>query len=376
MKKTYFLILLAISHFATAQAPAGYYNSATGSGYTLKTQLKTIITSGHSDQGYNSLWSLYTNSAYRDNFYEVNNTLLDIYSERPSGTDSYEYTPGSDQCGNYSAEGICYNREHLVPQSYFDNYQVNPMKNDPFHVVPTDGWVNGVRGNLPFGVVASANYTSTNGSKRGTNLNSGYSAGFTGTVFEPIDEFKGDVARSLLYFATRYQDLMDNFYAAANGSSTQATVMFDGSINKVFNDTFLNILLTWHTNDPVSAREIAINNAVYNFQGNRNPYIDNPAYACQVWVTNCTALNLSTADFAVAELKLYPNPSPNGTVYISSEKDIDRIEVVNIRGQIIQLMDSPQAHDQVYSIENLQSGFYFIRITSDQVVETRKIIVQ
>src|SRR5690606_27033525 len=170
MKKTYFLILLAISHFATAQAPAGYYNSATGSGYTLKTQLKTIITSGHSDQGYNSLWSLYTNSAYRDNFYEVNNTLLDIYSERPSGTDSYEYTPGSDQCGNYSAEGSCYNREHLVPQSYFDNYQVNPMKNDPFHVVPTDGWVNGVRGNLPFGVVASANYTSTNGSKRGTNL--------------------------------------------------------------------------------------------------------------------------------------------------------------------------------------------------------------
>ncbi len=372
MKKIYLLLL--IPFYTLAQIPAGYYNNATGTGYTLKTQLKTIISNGHIDQGYSSLWSLYLQPAFRDNYYETNSTLLDIYSERPNSADSYEYTPGEDQCGNYNMEGICYNREHLVPQSYFDNFQVNPMKNDPFHVAPTDGWVNGARGNLPFGVVASANFTSSNGSKRGTNLNSGYSAGFSGTVFEPIDEFKGDVARSILYFATRYEDLMDNFYAAADGSSTQAKAMFDGSTTKVFNDTFLNILLTWHMNDPVSAREIAINNAVYNYQNNRNPYIDHPEYACQIWTTYCNSL--SVQESLAVSLKIYPNPSDTGTINIFTDASIDRIEVINLSGQRMHQIEDPQSHNNTYTVENLSQGFYFVRITSDTQSETRKIIIQ
>src|SRR5690606_10833762 len=186
------------------------------------------ISNGHNDQGYNSLWTLFTNPAFRDNYYENNGTLLDMYSENPTGTDSYEYSGTSDQCGNYNSEGDCYNREHLVPQSYFEDYQVNPMKNDPFHVVPSDGWVNGQRNNLPFGRVASPTYTSSNGSKKGNNINSGYSAGYSSVVFEPIDEFKGDIARSLFYFATRYENFMDDFYDAADGSSTQSKAMFDG----------------------------------------------------------------------------------------------------------------------------------------------------
>lgn len=373
MKKLYSLLVF-VSAAAFAQIPSNYYNSATGTGYTLKTQLKTIITNGHSDQGYNSLWSLYTQPAFRDNYYENNGTLLDIYSEKPNGTDSYEYIDTSDQCGNYNSEGDCYNREHLVPQSYFDDYQVNPMKNDPFHVVPSDGWVNGQRNNLPFGPVGSATYTSSNGSKKGSNLNAGYSAGFSGNVFEPIDEFKGDVARSFFYFATRYEDLMDNFYNTADGSSTQAKVMFDGTTNKVFSTTFLNILITWHQNDPVSAKEIAVNNAVYNYQGNRNPYIDHPEYVCQIWSAACNALGTDTPNRTL-KVSVYPNPSSNGQINIYCETDLQKIQITNISGQTIREITNPALQNNSYQIDELPQGFYLIRISGDEGESVQKIII-
>src|SRR5690606_41593555 len=72
----------------------------------------------------------------------------------------------------------------------------SPMSTDGPHVVPTDGYVNGQRSNHPIGKVSSASWTSTNGSKKGSSAVPGYS----GTVFEPIDEFKGDVARVYFYF--------------------------------------------------------------------------------------------------------------------------------------------------------------------------------
>lgn len=374
MKKLYFLLCLNVSLTVLAQAPANYYNSATSTGYQLKSQLKSIIRSGHIDRGYNSLWSIYQNPGYRDAYYENNNTILDIYSENPFGTDSYEYTPGNNQCGDYNSEGDCYNREHLVPQSYFENYlSGNPMKNDPHHVVPTDGWVNGIRGNLPFGVVDIANYTSSNGSKRGSNLDSGYSVGFTGTVFEPINEFKGDVARSLLYFATRYEDYMDNFYATASTSS-QAKAMFDGSTDKVFNDTFLNILISWHLADPVSAKEIAINNVVYAYQGNRNPFVDNPDYACLIWSSTCTALSINS--FASTAVVLYPNPSRDGRFYLTGLTSLTSVEISNLNGQIIFADYAPILTNDTYSAENLTSGFYFVNIKTNEGVIVKKLIVE
>ena len=90
--KKYLYLLLFVNAIVFAQIPTGYYNSATGTGYALKTQLKTRITTGHVDQGYGSIWGLYTQSAFRDNYYENNGSLLDMYSEKPSGLDSYEYT--------------------------------------------------------------------------------------------------------------------------------------------------------------------------------------------------------------------------------------------------------------------------------------------
>ncbi|HEX8270665.1 MAG TPA: endonuclease [Flavobacterium sp.] len=375
MKKIFTLLMLVSCAIGFAQIPAGYYNNATGTGYTLKSQLRTIIANGHSDQGYNALWTLFTNSAFRDNYYEADGTLLDMYSEKPLGADSYEYSSTSQQCGNYDSEGDCYNREHLIPQSYFEDFQVNPMKNDPFHVVPSDGWVNGKRNNLPFGVVGTATYTSSNGSKSGNNSNTGYATGYSGIVFEPIDEFKGDIARSIFYFATRYETFMDDFYAAADGTSTQAKAMFDGSTNKVFSDTFLNILITWHKNDPVSLKEIAINNAVYNFQGNRNPYIDNPNYVCLIYGPQCQALNTVAFDSPLNNVSIYPNPTNNNQISISSESRIDEIQLININGQIVREITSPAADNNIYTISNLTSGFYFVKLTSEKGSVTKKILV-
>lgn len=274
MKNFYFLILAIITtSISFAQIPSNYYDSANGlTGFALKTQLKVIITNGHSDQGYSALYSGYT-TTHSDNIaqsgYENDNTILLYYTENPNGTDPYVFNHGSNQCGNYNAESICYNREHLIPQSSFSG--ASPMKNDIHHVIPSDGYANGQRGSFPFGTVGSASWTSLNGSKKGNSNVVGYS----GTVFEPIDEFKGDIARAVLYFATRYEDTVDD-YTGFN--------MFNGTEDQALFPWAIDLLLDWHYNvDPVDQREIDRNDAAYNFQGNANPFVDHPEYANIIW---------------------------------------------------------------------------------------------
>ena len=382
MKKLYLFLLLSISAIGFSQAPATYYNNATGTGYALKTQLKTIITSGHVDKGYgsgtsqtnNGLWSAY-GTTDRDNGigYENDNTIVDIYSENPAGTDPYNFnfnaTSGgnSGQCGSYSNEGDCYNREHLIPQSYFGSTGI--MRNDVHHIYPTDGKVNGIRSDYAFGKVNVASFTSLNGSKLGSALNSGYSAGFSGTVFEPIDEFKGDIARVFFYFATRYESQMASFYSTY--TAVDCRVMFNGSANQVFSPTFLNILLTWNAQDPVSQKEIKRNNAAYVHQGNRNPYIDHPEYVTSIWGT---PLAISTVD-ALAAISVYPNPSNNHRINIESEKALDQIQLININGQLMQEIKNPSVQNNTYTLENLPSGFYFLKLTSENQTATKKVIV-
>ncbi|QZK90712.1 endonuclease [Flavobacterium sp. CHNK8] len=265
MKHIYTALLFLFLSVASAQAPSGYYSTATGTGYTLKTQLYNVI-KGHTDQGYAGLWTTYATSD-RDHQNENDNTIFDLYSENQNGTDPYTFTLTTGQCGTYAVEGDCYNREHMIPQSVFNS--AAPMVSDAHFIPPTDGKVNGLRSNFPHGNVATASTTTLNGSKLGTSAVSGY----TGTVFEPAAAFKGDIARMYFYFATRYENTVAGYPFA----------MFDGSSNQVFTTAFLNVLLSWHANDPVSAREIERNNAIYARQGNRNPFIDNPSYVAAIW---------------------------------------------------------------------------------------------
>lgn len=265
MKLKLLMLTFFMSLYSFAQIPTGYYSTATGTGYTLKTQLYNKI-KGHTDRGYAGLWTTYATSD-RDNQYENDNTVFDYYSENPTGTDPVIFVYSTNQCGTYTTEGYCYNREHIVPQSVFNS--AAPMYADAHFIPPVDGYVNGMRSDNPHGKVASATWTSLNGSKRGTSAVSGY----TGTVFEPLDDFKGDIARMYFYFATRYENTVSSYSYA----------MFNGTSNQVFTTAFRDMLVQWHNQDPVSAREIARNNAIYARQGNRNPYIDHPEYVGMIW---------------------------------------------------------------------------------------------
>ncbi|MCA1919235.1 MAG: endonuclease, partial [Flavobacterium piscis] len=292
MKKNYFLFLLMFTAVGFSQIPAGYYDTATGTGYTLKTQLYNII-KGHTDNGYGGLYTTYATSDI-DNFYENDGTVLDMYSENPAGNDPYTYSIATTQrCGNYTNEGDCYNREHIIPQSVFD--EKAPMVSDAHFITPTDGKVNGVRSNYPHSVVVAPTETSLNGSKLGPSTTAGYS----GPVFEPIDEFKGDIARMYFYFATRYENTVAGY----------SYPMFNGTANKVFTPAFLSQLIAWHNQDPVNAREIARNNAIYTRQNNRNPYIDHPEYVAAVWTTE-------------ADDTTPPNPASNLTVTASTSSTV------------------------------------------------------
>lgn len=402
MKKLYTIYSLLFAITLMAQQPADYYNSAIGlSGYALKTQLKKIIDDQpdgitneylHTDQGYgsgtsttdNGLWSAYgTTDRDMGIGYENDNTIVDMYSENPSASDPYNFnynTSGGGnggQCGSYTGEGDCYNREHLVPQAYFDHHQVNPMKNDANFVIPTDGKVNNVRDNKPFGKVASASYTSANGSKLGGSLTSPYLS-YSGTVFEPIDEFKGDIARCLFYFATRYEDSMNDFYNGANASNCESKNMFDGSIDKVFSDSFILTLIKWHIEDPVSTKEIIRNNAIFDFQSNRNPYIDNPNYICEIYPSQCTIVQnlLAAENFAsINNVVIYPNPTSNGTFSIANATNLKAITIYNVNGQIVQEVKNPTLSNESYQISNLSSGFYLVQLASENGTATKKVIV-
>ena len=279
--------LLCLSAFipvlSFAQIPAGYYDGASAlSGYALKTKLHEIISAKNINWHYGDLTAFY-NQTDLDRYYDhtASNTtiLLDIYSEIPDGPDAYEYTT-ANIIGSANAEGQGWNREHMMPQSTFNsNY---PMYSDMFYVIPTDARINQLRSNYPYGKAGSTNhYTFTNGSKISNNGTPG--SGYTGRVYEPIDEFKGDVARSLLYFSVRYEGKLSSFNYFNGTSAANDRSPLDGTEEKAFENWYINLLMQWHNQDPVSQKEIDRNNAVYSIQKNRNPFIDHPEWVNIIW---------------------------------------------------------------------------------------------
>ena len=251
------LILLVFTSFGLwAQIPNGYYNNANGkTGDELKVALHNII-KGHHVVSYNGLINAF---AYTD--CKPNGKIWDIYS-------NIEYSPSTGLCGEYEQEGDCWNREHTWPQSWF-NESTTP-RSDLFHVYPTDGYVNGQRSNYPYGEVNNPIYTSGNGSKLGPCVTSGYSS----RVFEPIDEYKGDIARGYFYMSVRYYSEDSDW--GTSGMTNKSEIL----------PWAMTMLLRWSDEDPVSDKEIARNNAVYGYQNNRNPFIDHPEYAHMIWDEN------------------------------------------------------------------------------------------
>lgn len=333
---------ILLSFTAFGQIPQGYYDSASGlSGQQLRAALKDII-DDHQEQTYASLWTHFQSTD--DN---INGKVWDMYSDIPGGTPSYTYTFVSDQCGNYSSEGDCYNREHSFPKSWFNDG--TPMLTDLFHIYPTDGYVNGQRSNYPYGVVGNASWTSSNGSKVGNCSYTGYS----GIVFEPIDEYKGDFARTYFYMMTRYMDQVYSWESdmlSGNDLSAWAKEM----------------LLEWDVEDPVSQKEVDRNNAVYLVQNNRNPFIDHPEFTGQIW-----GLPAGTIDPEYQQIRIW---YAGGNIHIDSQANIyGYITILNIIGQ--QFYSSQLNYDISSFSLKLNSGIYVIIIESKIETFCYKLII-
>ena len=266
-----------------------YKNAKNKKGYALRVAMHNIIRN-YTSVSYNGLWNAFQTTDKRPD----NNKVWDIYSDRPGSTAAYYFTFGSDQCGSYSGEGDCYNREHTVPKSWFGG-STAPMYTDLFHLYPTDGFVNSKRSNLPIGKVTNATWTSTNGSKVGTSNISGYS----GQVFEPIDSFKGDFARIYFYMAVCYMD--ENL-----GVETQSN--FSGGNLKPWAK---QLLLQWAALDPVSQKEIDRNNAVYQLQNNRNPFVDYPELVEMIFGNDTNTVFNPALHPSAAKTNRVPSQAPS-----------------------------------------------------------------
>ena len=272
------LLVFTTNSFAQEQEWKEYYKAANGkSGAALKTAFAGIIYNrdegGSLNNAYNALWT-----HFRTTDALPNGKVWDMYSNKR------EMTFGTDQAGNYKVEGDVYNREHSMPNSWFGG-KVMPMYTDLYHLYPTDGYVNSKRSNHPFGETNGESYKSANNfSKLGKCTYPGY----TGTVFEPNDLYKGDFARTYFYMVTCYEEQIPTWYQkyGVNGSGeTKNAVMatLDGNTYPGLSSWQLEMMMKWAKNDPVSEKEIKRNNAVYGIQKNRNPFIDYPGLEQYIW---------------------------------------------------------------------------------------------
>lgn len=240
-----------------------YYKSLEGKkGQELFKAIQSLQKSKTGGIGsYADLYETYK-TAFVDKYYEKDGTILDIYSANPNGKDPYEFKMGMwdgkgsrGTRGNGNAESHMYNREHVIPQSWFGKRQ--PTRNDAHFVWPTDKYVNNRRGSFPHGKV-SKGWTSKNGTKVGNNN------------AEPIDAFKGDVVRAYFYFQATHHNA---------GNRANLTTSFP-----YFTPNYLTLYRIWDKKDPIDQFDIDRNNAVAEAQGGiRNPFSDYPELPDLIW---------------------------------------------------------------------------------------------
>lgn len=344
--------LLLCCFQALGQPPAGYYNPAQGLyGLQLKAALHDII-DGHTSVTYQSLYAYFQQTDIK-----TGNIVWDIYSDIPSGTPPYTYYYNNgDECGNYTQEGDCFNREHSWPNSWFGG-EVMPMYSDLFHLYPTDGYVNNRRANYPFGKVGTSSWTSQNGSKVGNCISPGYS----GTVFEPIDEYKGDFARSYFYMSTRYY---------SEDAGWPGSDMTNGADLLNWART---MLLLWHQQDPVSQKETDRNNLVYGIQNNRNPFIDNPQFVNDIWEEGA---GISESDNK-HKLDIYPNPAKDQCIILLPDiKSGMILELSDVSGRLIKTIDVGHNPSYVLCVNELLPGTYFLNIICTEVLKYHAIMIK
>ncbi len=362
MKKliSYSLFFFTGAICAQAGAPAAYYNgfNFNQNGSALKSALATKITSTHT----NILNYQEAEEALRivdlDPIDASNANVLLLYGFSPNICPASTSDDNDHRRRKKTSDGAgasCqWNREHTYAKSLgTPNLATSGPGADAHHLRASDVQRNGNRGSKKFGA------------------GSGNSGGSTGSTWYPGDEWKGDVSRMMMYMYLRYGSR-----CLPKNVGVGTTVASDSNM--------IDLFLQWNAEDPVSEFEDKRNTYLGNSsnaygQGNRNPFIDNPYLATLIW-GGTPAENrwptLETQSFdRLAATSIYPNPTNDNRIQIESEVVLDEIQLININGQLIQVIRKPNAVNNTYAVENIPQGFYFLRMSAQDEVLTKKIIV-
>lgn len=270
------LLFCACSFVLAEEMPDSYYLRAQGAKDAgLKDSLKSIIrnhTAISYGSGANSSWGVFYYSDRDEEGY-----CMDMYCDT-----WYKFTtPGTAVTG-------C-NIEHSFAKSWWGGGSNDAYK-DCYHLNPSNSTANSSRSNYPLGVPVKEFKSNTGSLKVGKIHHDSLNVDFY--VFEPKDEYKGDFARAYFYMATCYghwsNGTIDPVLSQYNGWRLDNKDV--GSMFAMQNDNYLEfqpweqeVLITWHRQDPVSIKEIRRQDAVSNFQHNRNPFIDYPYLAEYIW---------------------------------------------------------------------------------------------
>jgi endonuclease I len=331
----------------SSTAPVGYYASLEGkSGVVLKQAIQDIIANPAVVRKY-TYGDVYDILKECDQNPNNSSQVWLMYVEQPRSKLDL-------QTGTSGAIGF-WNREHIYPQSrggFSDATSSTPGginnwlptsasdiaagHSDAHHIRAEDSPENSVRSNRNYGI----DYNGPLGSQ---------------------GSWRGDVARSLFYMAVRY-----NILNVVNGNPPENPDGFIGDLAS---------LLQWNTLDRSDDFEMNRNNIIFNWQKNRNPFIDHPNLANYIWGANTGQTwfsTLSTIDNSELKMAIYPNPAKN-SVTISGLNNNSTIEICSLSGQV--LLRKEFVGETKIDF-NLPAGVYISKITSDGKLAVKKLIVK
>lgn len=347
MKKIYTSLLVLLAFQLNAQVPV-YYSGIdfTASPTAIHAQLSSLITNTHQQLTYTQCWDVLKESDLETG---SNTHVLLVYGYNDmDGNASTDRTRLKDLNGGNNGD---WNREHIFPKSLGNpDLGTDGPGADAHNLRSADVQQNGNRGN--------SLYTESSGN-----------AGSVSGDWYPGDEFKGDCARIIMYMYLRY------------GNRCLPSAVGTGSVNSS-DPNMMNMFLEWNADDPVSQFEIDRNNSIYEWQGNRNPFIDNPSIATAIWggpIAEDPWGGLSVGNTESVELNIFPMPVKGGEFFISgiNTLDVEAMQLYDTTGKLVLQFDPEElVNNGGVSISNVKDGTYILSIIFDEALIRKKIIIE
>ncbi len=347
MKKLLSLVFIIIS--ATIFAQQSYYDNVdirkTGQELYFELQSKISIASGTFT--YNDV-----KDAVKITDLDPTNASRVLLVYGYNDTDGNCITDRSRDKNNFGGSNCQYNREHVFARSLANpgmgdvNSTSTGIGADPHNLRPSDVQFNGQRGNKKFG----------NGTGTAGDVGSGN--------WYPGDEWKGDVARMMMYMYTRYGD---RCLPSLVGVSTLQD-----------NTQMLQLFLQWNVEDPVNAFEDQRNPYLESVYGNRNPFIDNPYLATVIWGGPAAEDRwgiLSIEQALVNQFVVFPNPAKDIVWVQNTTQTPIQIQMFDITGRKVYSTDIQNAQNTI-DVSQFKSGVYILNISSEGNTLSKKILIE